>query len=137
MFLPLPLHLPPLLPPDGDWVLPDSEVVIRGFLDTLSHCYYDLYWCWENTGLRGNFALDFVNEWNARAGPVAAGWAAAQEQWIGAVARFEGRLCRSCRAGGFAWFGQLVQLRVCFWQLCLIVQCSMLRSGCCCSHSFP
>eukprot|EP00775_Hariotina_reticulata_P012807 gene12807-12935_t len=74
---------------DGQWVLPSSEVVITGLLQTIQHCYYDLHWCWQNTGLRGSFALDFVNEWNARAGPVAAGWAAAQEEWIGAVARFE------------------------------------------------
>jgi len=71
-------------------VLPNSEVVISGLLQTIQHCYYDLHWCWQNTGLRGTFALDFVNEWNARAGPLAAGWTAAQEEWIAAVARFEG-----------------------------------------------
>lgn len=91
--LPVLLQLPPLFVfSDGSWGLPTSESMITSFLDTLTHCHYDLYWCWENTGLRGNFALDFANTWDAASGPAAAAWSATQEQWSKALAGFEGKL---------------------------------------------
>jgi hypothetical protein len=62
------------------------------------HCYNNIYWCWENTGLRGNLALDFASTWDATQGKVAAGWSAAQQQWIDAIGRFTGEL-QTCSAG--------------------------------------
>jgi hypothetical protein len=79
-----------LLPTDGTWGLPTSEVVIKSFLDTLVHCYYNIYWCWENTGLRGNLALDFASTWDRTSNAMAAGWSAVQNQWVDAFARFGG-----------------------------------------------
>lgn len=46
--------------------------------------------CWQQTGLEGNFAQDFVASWEARAKPVASAWAATQEQWLQALIKFEG-----------------------------------------------
>ncbi|WIA10944.1 hypothetical protein OEZ85_011107 [Tetradesmus obliquus] len=75
-------------PKDGSWTLPTSEVVIKSFLDTLVHCYNNIYWCWENTGLRGNLALDFASTWDRTSSAMTAGWSAVQQQWVDAFTRF-------------------------------------------------
>lgn len=49
--------------------------------------------CWQKTGLQGNFAQDFVTTWEGKAKPVAATWAAVQDQWLTAIADFEGEGC--------------------------------------------
>lgn len=52
--------------------------------------------CYQETGLPGGFAQDFIATWQSRAQPVAQTWAAAQEQWVGALRNFEGTLVVCC-----------------------------------------
>lgn len=55
--------------------------------------------CWQETGLDGNFAQDFVATWESRSKPVAKTWAAVQDQWLNSIANFEGKkeACVGCR----------------------------------------
>jgi hypothetical protein len=49
--------------------------------------------CWQETGLQGNFAQDFVKSWEDKSRPVMESYAKAQDQWLSALKNMKSEGC--------------------------------------------
>lgn len=77
--------------PPGTWVLANPDQAAQDFAITFQHCYHDLYWCFQNTGLQGNLAVELAINWDTSSLPLRKKWEAIQQTVMEAMTTFQGK----------------------------------------------